>query len=172
MCVAMEKSLIRLQRVWVNGFVGGWSGPWFGKVADVMHGRTAVDRAANLHGSPAALVERTAPLCERAAALGALHERATMHARAGAGALCERAGEKAAALCGIDGALCALHGRAALHERAGERAAALCGRAGTLGALQGRAGLCEIAEVGALHESAGAVCERAGILSGQASVLG
>ena len=59
------------------------------------------------------------------AALGALRERAALHARAEAVALCEKAGslkesagEGAAALRGIAGALGGLCGRAALRVRA------------------------------------------------------
>ena len=99
--------------------------------------------------------------------MSALHKRAARHTRAEAGALCEKAGERALALRGRAGALGALHGRAALHERAGERAAALCGRAGALGAA-----LHERAEVGALCEWACAMHETAGALSGRADALG
>ena len=85
--------------------LGGRGGPRRGRVADVLHGRTVVETAANLHVRPAALVVRAATLYERAAPLGTLRERAALHVRAEAGAPHERAG--------------------ALNERTGERAASV-----------------------------------------------
>ena len=94
MCVAMEMSQ------------GERAGTLHERVADVLNGRTVVERVATLH--------------KRAVALGALHGRDVLHERAEpgalrerAGTLCKRAGEGAAALLGGAGALGALSGRAA-----------------------------------------------------------
>ena len=56
--------------------------------------------AANLHERSAVLVGTAATLHERAAALGDLHDRAVLYARAEVAALHDKAGERAAALRG------------------------------------------------------------------------
>ena len=94
----------------------GGTGTLHGRVANVLGGRTACERAATLH--------------ERAGALGAVHVRVALRVRAEVSALHERAGERDAALHGRAGALGALYVRAALPERAeagalGEREDAL-----------------------------------------------
>ena len=60
------------------GSPGERAGTLHERVTDVLHGRTVVERALILH--------------ERAAALGALHERVALHASAEVSALRERAG--------------------------------------------------------------------------------
>ena len=44
MRVVTEKSLVRWQRGWVTGSLGGSGGPRCGGVADCLHGRTVIER--------------------------------------------------------------------------------------------------------------------------------
>ena len=78
MHVVMEKSVFRWQRGWVTASLGVWAGTLCGRLVDILHGRTVVERATTLH--------------ERPAVLGTLHESAVLHARAKVGNLRERAG--------------------------------------------------------------------------------